>query len=188
MHDGKVILAVDPGHGGRDPGAVGGGLREDNLVYDWVGAFAAFLNELPFMDVRQTHTRPGGDRKVSLKARVDAANAMQADLFMSVHANSYWKKSANGVEIFIAKRCSQDSAKLAEAILPALLLNGRLKSRGIKRRNLYTIRKTNMPAIYLELGFISNSVDADVLRWLWGAQAQDAARAVLAFVTRRYSV
>lgn len=183
-----MMIALDPGHGGRDPGAVKNGLREDDLVYDWSSVFAAFLNQMPFMDVRQTHKRPSVTDKVSLRTRVRSANEMKADLFLSVHANSFWKKSANGVEIFVAKRCSQDSLKLAEAVLPALLLGGDLRSRGVKRRNLYTIRRTHMPAIYLELGFLSNVSDANVLRRRWKKQAEDAARAVLQFVMRRYSV
>lgn len=146
----KVVL--DPGHGGKDPGAVGpGGTKEKDVAL----AVAKLLaKELSYF-ARPTLTRDGDEHR-ELWKRSSLANTFGADLFISIHCNSADNRDACGTETLVY-RFGGEAEKMARKVQARLLAALKTKDRGIKeRKDLHVLRKTKMPAILVELAFISN--------------------------------
>jgi N-acetylmuramoyl-L-alanine amidase len=96
--DRLIIVALDPGHGGEDPGAVGPtGLREKDVVLSVALALRDRLNAVPGMRVMLTRD---GDFFVPLAERVRKARRVQADLFVSIHADAFVRREARGASVF----------------------------------------------------------------------------------------
>lgn len=156
----KIVL--DPGHGGKFPGAIGpAGTKEKDVVLNVCLQLQQDLVELG-AEVRMTRSTdtevlPGGGLREDLKARVDFANAWPADLFISVHANAAENTSATGTETFHARQASDRSKALAKLVQDAMIAEVGLKNRGVKASDFYVIRNTTMPGILVETGFLSNA-------------------------------
>lgn len=110
------------------------------------------------------------DTYVSLKKRCKIANRKKADLFVSVHRNSSETQKPNGIEIWISKDADEISEKLAMDIMRRLESTNLQSNRGIKEgtsenqeTNYYVNQNTEMPSCLVELGFISNSKDNQLL-------------------------
>ena len=125
-----ITIALDPGHGGEDPGAIGAtGTREKDIVLSIAKRLKIKLEESP--NVRVMLTRDG-DYFVPLGVRVEKARAVQADLFVSLHADAFVTPSANGSSVFVlsekgatstAARWMANKENLADAIGGVNLLN-----------------------------------------------------------------
>ena len=103
-----IIVALDPGHGGEDPGAVGpSGLREKDVVLAVALALREKLNALPGMRVMMTRD---ADFFVPLHERVRKARRVQADLFVSIHADAFFKPEARGASVFALSTRGASSA------------------------------------------------------------------------------
>jgi N-acetylmuramoyl-L-alanine amidase len=156
----RVLVAIDPGHGGQDPGAVGiGGLQEKNVVFPVSLRVAQLLRENG-VDVVMTRT---DDLTLDLQPRVDIANNANATVFLSIHANaiSLDRPDVNGIEVYYA---SDSGRQLATIIHSYTLPTSGFNDRGIKSARFYVIRHTNMPAALIELGFVTGESDAPKLR------------------------
>ena len=156
------LITIDPGHGGKDPGAIGiGGIREKDIVLDISQHLQRILSE---KGLRVLMTR-SDDRFISLQGRVDAANRANSDIFVSVHANaiSLSRPDINGVETFYARGSSQGQA-LASAIQQSVLQRFQLRNRGVKRSGFFVLKHTDMPAALVEVGFVTGREDAPKLR------------------------
>ncbi len=185
-------VIIDPGHGGKDPGAVGkGGLMEKDVVLDIARRLKRKLNAA---GINVTLTRES-DRFISLAQRARIANAKGVDFFISVHANASRSRWVNGVEVFYLSEsiddswrsfqaaknydlnfedpfCGKDtpailwdlilsehrnsSVNLAEQVLHSLSRDLSQRNRGTKPARFYVLKGTNIPAILVEVGFISN--------------------------------
>ena len=166
---GKTIC-IDPGHGGKDPGACAGGAREKDLALAVALKIGALLTGY---DVVYTRTE---DVYVGLSQRARMANAAEVDLFVSVHCNSAPNASANGMEVYVHTSRGADSTRAAHAIYDCLLPASGLRGRGVKANNYAVLRETIMPAVLVELGFISNPDDrAKLTDFAW---QDDAAKAI----------
>lgn len=164
-----IKVYIDQGHNPVNPnaGAEGFGLREQDLVYRVGQELAALLRANGNFEVRLSRPTPetqlGTSTASSLRARVDEANSWGADYFISLHANASDLPSAGGSEALVFARPSR-AASLGEDILYWLSRITGLKNRGVTVRNgLYVLRYTSMPAVLLELGFISNPSEAQLL-------------------------
>jgi N-acetylmuramoyl-L-alanine amidase len=103
-----VIVALDPGHGGEDPGAVGpSGLREKDVVLSVALQLRNRLNALPGMRAMLTRD---ADFFVPLKDRVRKARRVQADLFVSIHADAFFTPEARGASVFALSQGGASSA------------------------------------------------------------------------------
>lgn len=163
-----IKVYIDQGHNPTNPnaGAEGNGYREQDLVYR-IGVLTADILRANGVDVRLSRpsasTQLGNSVSSSLQARVNEANAWGADVFVSLHANASDISSASGQEAFVYALGSR-AETLARNILTQLNITTGLKNRGVfARTNLYVLRRTVMPATLVELGFITNRYDADLM-------------------------
>lgn len=163
-------IYIDQGHNPVNPnaGSEGNGFREQDIVYNIGQLTAEALRGYGF-EVRLSRptsdTQLGTSTTSSLQARVGDANAWGADYFISLHTNASEITSATGSEAFVYRRNS-DAEILAENILEQLYYATGLPNRGVAARpGLYVLRKTRMPSVLLELGFITNPVDADLMAY-----------------------
>lgn len=167
------IICLDPGHGGKDPGATGGGVRESAVVLNVAKKIRSYLEAkgCTVMLTRET------DVFVELSDRARRANVANADLLVSVHCNSVKDNArATGMEVYHYTRASEASKRAARVIYDKLLPVCGLRGRGIKSKDLAVLRETSMPAVLVELGFISNPIDRAKLTNL--AWQDDAAKAI----------
>ena len=167
--DMAIKIYIDQGHNPVNPnaGAEGNGLREQNIVYRIGQETAALLRANPEFEVRLSRptaeTQLGTSNASSLAARVNDANAWGADYFISLHTNASDLAAATGSEAFAYSRASRGFA-LGERILAALQRETGLPNRGMfTRPSLYVLKRTNMPAVLVELGFITNARDARLM-------------------------
>lgn len=156
----KIVL--DPGHSGNpDSGAVGPtGLREADVVMD-------VTNKLALLLTADGHevilTRQGDDpRSDSLEYRTDLANYVDADLYLSIHANAA-TPAAHGIETYYYTYGSENSARLAELCQSELVKQLKLTDRGAKTAGYFVLKYTEMPAALVELAFISNEAEEALL-------------------------
>lgn len=161
-----IKIYIDQGHNPVNPnaGAEGNGLREQNIVFQIGIDLADLLRRDGRFDVRLSRptaeTQLGTSNSTSLRLRVEDANNWGADYFLSLHTNASEITSASGSEALVYRQPSQ-AANLGADILLWLNRTTGLQNRGVKTRsNLYVLRRTAMPAVLLELGFISNVNDA----------------------------
>jgi N-acetylmuramoyl-L-alanine amidase len=156
---------LDPGHGGRDPGAVGPtGLKESDVALNVCKHLAAYLS--PFAEVYMTrwfNKELGPTEKADLQARCDQANSVKADLFISIHCNSADNPAARGMEVYTlpgdgpADKLAEEIVRAWEAAFPNMPVRKDMTDGDSdKEANFYVLRKTAMPAVLVELGFISN--------------------------------
>jgi N-acetylmuramoyl-L-alanine amidase len=180
-------IYLDAGHNPTNPnaGAEGNGYREQDLVYEIARRTAAILRQNG-LDVRLSRPTPetqlGTSNASSLAARVNDANSWGADYFISLHTNASNITSASGSEAFVYTDASR-AYPLAQNILTQLNAATGLPNRGVSvRTNLYVLRRTRMPATLVELGFISNPADADLMANQPQLFARGVANGVLAYL------
>ena len=152
---GKIIV-VDPGHGGKDAGAISG------KYYEKVAALAIskkLETELKNQGATVIMTRDD-DTFISLQDRVDISNNQDATIFISIHLNSSEKSAPNGIETHWYK---DNSKKLAENVHTNLIKNIKCVDRGLINSKFYVINHTVAPAILVEVGFISNIAERNEL-------------------------
>ena len=159
---GKYKIVIDPGHGGSDPGAVGvNGLRETDIVLEVSKTVSELLKK---KGVKTILTRTY-ERTLELQPRVTRANNSKADAFVSIHANATRgkRKEVNGLETYYYS--GYQGYSLAKNIHKQILLaSSQSPDRGIRRSRFYVIRKTSMPAVLVEIGFVTGMYDAALLR------------------------
>lgn len=164
-----IKIYIDQGHNPVNPnaGAEGNGLREQNIVYRIGQELATLLRQSGNYEVRLSRptaeTQLGTSNASSLRIRTNDANTWGADYFLSLHTNASELAAATGSEAFVFA-LGGVAAALATDILAALQAETGLPNRGVfARPSLYVLKRTNMPAILLELGFITNARDARLM-------------------------
>ncbi len=177
IEDGKPLkVVIDAGHGGRDSGAVVENedgeviLHEKDIALDMVLRVEQLLKEkgVDVILTREDDIYLGKDTKDNLLKRCKVANDANAALFVSIHTNSFADAEANGTEICYTSSSGglfgMKSLDVAKKILSPLISATGLKNRGtMDRPRLAVLKYTSMPAVLLELGFISNPGDREVL-------------------------
>lgn len=154
---GATVVAIDPGHGGADPGAVGiNGLQEKIAV---LSISTQVAQQLRRKGINAVLTRVS-DREIDLPPRVATAARVKADLFVSIHANSISlsRPDINGLETYYY--ASAQGYRLARAIHNRILKNTDMQDRGVRQARFYVLRRTKMPSVLVETGFVTGAKDA----------------------------
>lgn len=196
-------VIIDAGHGGKDPGAIGrDGLAEKIVVLDIAKGAKRYLEQ---RGVKVVMTRDK-DEFISLRKRTELASLAKADLFLSIHANSYSSRGAHGMEVFYLRDWAwqknpdnqlhrniqimsenlsmkkdspilkdiisdmmyahkqSESKKLASYTAGEMSKTIGARNRGSKSSGFYVLRNTFIPAILIEVGFLSNTREAKLLK------------------------
>jgi N-acetylmuramoyl-L-alanine amidase len=176
----RVVVVLDPGHGGRDPGAVGiGGLQEKQVIFPISLRVAELLEQQGVMVVMTRRN----DATLDLQARVDIANRARGNVFVSIHANaiSMSRPDVNGIETYFA---SENGRRLASTLQASMLAATGMNDRGVKQARFFVLRHTAMPAALVEVGFVTGAQDAPRLAdpaWR-ETMAQAIARGILQYI------
>jgi len=157
------IVVIDPGHGGRDPGAVHHGIRESDLVLTISHMVAERLRRHPDIQVYMTrHT----DVSVTLSQRTRLANQM-ADLYVSIHANAVRNNpGVSGIETWYTPHSRENNMRLNSRQFAQIMQRHMISATGAVDRGARTTpsfvvtRDTTMPAVLLEVGFLTNPQEA----------------------------
>lgn len=158
--EGKIYhVVLDAGHGGTDSGAVSKDKKklEKDFTYTVVNKMKAILEKDPRV---QVHLSRPDDVKIELRDRVAFAEKVKADVFVSVHVNSFTKDTATGSETYYYR---DNSKELANIMQKHLVAGTGLANRGVKTAPFVVIKETTMPAVLVETGYISNPNDLEVL-------------------------
>lgn len=180
-----ATVVVDAGHGGTDPGAIGvNGLQEKTVNLDIAQKLSRFLADRGY---RVVMTRTN-DVYWSLQERVDYTDAQNADLFVSIHANSYSNKNTRGSMVLYyddaypqesypaseaMRVLTPQSKELAQQVLDAFVAEIGLPNQGLVPSAVFVVRMGSIPSILVETAFLSNRADAALL-------ADDSARTRMA--------
>lgn len=159
----KNIVVLDPGHGGVDPGATSNGVNEKDIVYRILYTYAKNYFNAKTSIVKAYWTRVN-DTKIELNDRAAFAGSVGADCFISLHMNSA-SSSAKGTEVYYSVTNNKNTAsgltseKLATHFQKSIVNGLSTNNRGVKTAQFVVIKKNTVPAILVELGFISNTED-----------------------------
>lgn len=165
-----IKIFIDQGHnpGNINAGATGFGLEEESITYN-VGSYLADILDSDYrFEVRTSRSYPeeviGYNQLSSLAERVRMANEWPADYFISIHVNANPNPNINGTEVYVYQAYTQ-SYYLAEEVLNAIVQIVGTKNNFVRERpGFYVLRRTTMPSILVELGYLTNYSDAEKLR------------------------
>ncbi len=183
---GKVLVMIDPGHGGRDPGAIGlGGLQEVDVI---MPIAKKLVNILESKGIATKMTRDG-DYYVGLDERVALANRYDATIFVSIHANSIdGRPDVNGLETYYY---GSEGSKLAEIVhrnvLSTVTAKGfYLGDRNTRSARFLVLRKSRVPAILVETGYLTNEAEVARLRRddYRAVEAEGIAKGIMEYLSR----
>lgn len=205
--DGRYLIVIDPGHGGRDPGATAAnGIHEKAIVLDASRYLADILEESGRYRTRLTRT---DDTFLELEERVSLAREWGADLFISIHADAAQSPSVSGASVytlssrgetrinreverndwtmpiengvsqdvssilsdFLLRETRSNSGLFAELLIPELAEAGPVLRNTHRTAGFYVLLAPDVPAVLLEIGFLTNSEDAARLSRESGRQA-----------------
>ena len=152
--DSSPTVVIDAGHGGYDRGGIPGqSVSEKDMTLDVARRLKGILEANGY---RVVMTRDS-DVFVPLGTRCSIANSNRNAIFVSVHFNSATRGGASGIETYFYSR---DSLALASAIHHYVVGGAPSPSRGVRRRGYYVLRKTSIPAVLVECGFLTNPTEA----------------------------
>ena len=155
-----ILIVLDPGHGGKDPGASAGGVAEKSLNLDTAIKLKELLEEAGFK-VEMTRDK---DIYIGLYERADFANALNADLFLSIHHNASSNTSSNGVLTVFDGTVIASKTTFATTMQNAMYKGLGAKNMGLQNRSAIVVtRETKMPSALAEMGFMTNPYELSLL-------------------------
>jgi N-acetylmuramoyl-L-alanine amidase len=180
--NGRAVVLIDPGHGGKDPGALGlGRVREKDIILPISKRIAQVLQQ---NGVQVVMTRDS-DYFVTLPGRVQLAERANADVFVSIHANAVGpgRSDVSGLETYYY----DSGLGLARTVHKSILQGVNVRDRGVRRARFFVLRKSSMPSILVETGYLTGRDDNAKLRSsAYQNQMADAiARGILQYLKRR---
>jgi len=152
----RGVVVVDAGHGGHDPGTSSAAGVQEKIINLRVAAKVARLLEQRGVAVKMTRWQ---DQFIELEDRAGLANQLEADLFVSIHADSAPSPDAEGFTIYVANGASPETRRAARSISQAMARTG-AASRGVREEDYRVLVHTHGPAVLIELGYLSNAQEA----------------------------
>lgn len=184
------VIALDPGHGGSDPGSIGAaGSLEKDITFAVCQELAKML-EAAGAKVVLTRTkdvdvaRANASAKEELQARVNVAERAKADIFVSVHMDAFVSRDAGGTSAYIYPKTNGD-ARLGSFIKDGVVNQLSTQDRGTRSCNFYVVKFSSMPATLVEVAFISNPAEEKLLKSAAGVKK--AARGIYQGIDRYFS-
>jgi N-acetylmuramoyl-L-alanine amidase len=165
----RKIIVIDPGHGGSDTGAIGPtGLQEKTPNLQIAKLLKNYLINAGARVVMTRETNvdvgyPNDSDVEELSARVRVAEQEHADLFLSIHNDAYFNPSCNGTATYYTPKTAAD-ARFAACIQNNLVDSINLVDKGIRKANFYVLRNSSMTSALVEVAFISNINEENLLR------------------------
>lgn len=159
------LIVIDPGHGGKDPGAVHNGIKEKDINLRVSVKLNDRLQELGYTTIMTRNS----DVFIDLKERAWIANYHQADLFVSIHSNAHDDPGIAGIQVLYHAHDKANVSKEETITLARIILEEMVKGTGaadkglVARERTVVIRDTEMPSVLIELGFLSNPAEAQLL-------------------------
>jgi len=154
----KLCVILDAGHGGNDGGTSSGDIIEKYITLDISEKMKPLLEEKG-IEVIMTRVE---DEYVALEERTQLANEAEGNLFFSLHCNYYEEgSSVAGLESYYY--AEGNSKECAESIIETLKARGNISARNAKERDYYVLKFTHMPAVLIELGYLSNPTERNQL-------------------------
>lgn len=177
-NDKTYTIVIDAGHGGHDAGASQLGVTEKDIVAQ-ISSKIKSLNQNKNIVLHFTRTN---DEYVELLKRAEMINEIQPDLFLSLHVNSNANRNVSGTEFYVSKTSTEEKSKeLAGKLNSIFVKNNQFKSGSIKNAPYMILKKSTVPGMIVELGFISNEHDK---LYLTDPKEQDKiATSILEFIT-----
>ena len=175
-----TTVVIDAGHGGYDRGGIPGQrVSEKDMTLDVAQRLKNILSSSGY---RVVMTRDS-DVFIPLGTRTAIANENRNAIFVSIHFNSATRRGADGIETYFYSR---DSLALASAIHHYVAGGAPSPNRGVRRRGYFVLRRTNIPAILVECGFLTNPTEASYVQN--ASYRQKLAEEIAAGISRRNSV
>ena len=175
-----TVVVIDAGHGGYDRGGIPGQrVSEKDMTLDVAQRLRKVLSANGY---RVVMTRDS-DVFVPLGTRTAIANQYRNAIFVSIHFNSATRRGADGIETYFYSR---NSLALASAIHHYVAGGAPSPNRGVRRRGYFVLRRTNIPAILVECGFLTNPTEASYVQN--SSYRQKLAEEIAAGIGRRNSV
>lgn len=156
---GTVDIVLDAGHGGKDQGASSGDVLEKNITLEVTGKTKEILEKAGY----KVGMVRDDDTFVALDERAEYANRKQAKVFVSIHCNSA-EEEADGIETFYTEQKDEKSQNLAQILQKNVIEKTDARDREAKTANYTVIVRTDMPAALVEVGFLSDSKDCELLQ------------------------
>lgn len=153
----QIHVVIDAGHGGSDFGATSSTNNEKRIVEQ-------ITNKIKFLNKNENvivHLTRNEDKYLSLADRATFINKIKPDLVLSLHVNQSSNVSKSGMEFYIAKESTVDeqSVIIANALRTKFLQNKSLSSSEVKKAPFFILKKSVVPAVVIELGYLSNLSD-----------------------------
>src|SRR5438477_6780130 len=170
-----TTIIIDPGHGGFDRGGIPGQrVLEKNMNLDVALRLKPILEKAGYKVIMTRST----DIFVPLGTRVAIANSYPNAIFLCIHFNSASRSGASGIETYFY---STESAPLAASIHSSVVGGAPSENRGVRRRGYFVLRRTTVPAVLVECGFLTNPAEAQYAQDNTYRQklAQEIARGIL---------
>lgn len=176
----KIKIVIDPGHGGKDPGAVG---KDGKMEKDYTLSLGLKVVELLEKDSRfQPRLTRSTDTFIELGVRANIANDWNSDALVSIHGNTYEDKNISGTETYYRY---DNSLQLAQSIHKQIVEAMGFRDREVREDQLKVLTYSNMPAALVEVGYLTNPEEEGVML---GADGQArAAQAIVEGIKQYFS-
>ena len=156
----QVNVVIDAGHGGSDNWANVDGVTEKKIVEQLIYKIQA-LNKNKNIIIHFTRS---ADQFIPLDDRTTFINTIKPDLVLSLHVNSSINKNISGIEFYVSKESTNyNSSNLIAEKFQSKFLNANFKVSEIKNANFYILKKSEVPALIMELGYLTNENDKKIL-------------------------
>ena len=158
INNDPLIVVIDAGHGGHDPGNLSDNKQEKDIVLQISNVLASLSNDKVKIIQSRDH-----DEFLSLRSRAEFVNNKKPDLFLSLHTNASKNKSVKGIEAYYDLENEHNEANLVYAEILVEHQLDHFSSRGVKTASFYLTKNTTVPGVFLELGFLTNENDRKIL-------------------------
>lgn len=156
----QINVVIDAGHGGEDFGIIQEGITEKQIVENVISKIHTFNKNKNIV----IHYTRSTDKFIPLQDRTDFINTIKPDLVLSLHVNASPNSSTSGMEFYVSKESnSYEKSNLIAENFQTSFLNSNYKVAEIKNANFYILKKSEVPAVIMELGYLTNEKDKKFL-------------------------